>query len=352
MTKSPSKAPKFTETAEESQGVKRPVDYLVSEKKNLKFISTGCTVLNCALGGGLALGRMANIVGDKSTAKSALANEIIINFLMAYPKGRAGYRETEAAFDRDYAAAMGMPVDKVDFGNPEEPLMTAEAFIRDLDLFVDDQKRADNSGVYILDSFDALSDEAELEADIAKGTYGTAKSKLTSSMFRRLARRIEASEVSLIIVSQVRENINAMFGERYRRSGGKALDFYASQIIWLAHIKTLKKTVNKVERPYAITITAKIKKNKVGLPLREATFDYIFGYGVDDLLASLNWLKAVNRLGAAGYKVNDYKELLESIAEMNDEEYHKTQQAVATVVKEVWREIETSFLPVRQKYKW
>ncbi len=319
--------------------------YFTSAKVNLQFVSTGCTLLDCALGGGFVLGRIANIVGDKSTAKTALATEALINFMMAYPEGVAAYRDSEAAFDLPYAEAMGLPSDKVEFGIP---INTVEDFERDFDAFLDKQLKERKPGIYVLDSLDALSDEAEMEQDIGKGTYGQGKAKQTSRLFRTLKHKIEQSKVLLVIVSQVRENIGVSFGEKYRRSGGKALDFYASQIMWLAHIGQLKKTVNKVERPYGIKVKASIKKNKVALPFRTAEFSFIFGYGVEDLKACVDWLKEVNRLKDAN--IEDYKEYIEKIDDMTSEQYRKEQALIASITKQVWADVETTFLPKRSKY--
>lgn len=348
--------PAVVEESEEPDEAEQPAteaeNYLISDKANIEFFSSGCTVLDCALGGGWALGRMVNVVGDKSTAKTGLVIEAQNNFIMKFPTGRPAYRESEGAFDKGYAKVMGMPVDRIDFGNEEEPIHLVEDFIRDYEAFVDDRRSTGEAGLYGLDSFDALSDSSEIESDIAKGSYGTTKAKMSSALFRRVTKKMEGSRSCLMIVSQVRENINAMFGERYKRSGGKALDFYASQIVWLAHIKTLTRTIKKVERPYGITIHAKVKKNKVGLPLREAVFDYMFGYGIDDLGATFRWLKDVNRLEAAGFKLKDYPDLARCFTEMSEDEYHKTAREAAVVVKEFWREIEKTFLPTKAKYRW
>lgn len=307
-----------------------------------QFVSTGCTVLDCALGGGFPLGRIVNIVGDKSTAKTALATETITNFLRQY-KGKAAYRDAEAAFDSVYADAMGMPVDQVDFGNPETPLETVEEFSRDLDAFLDQQLKAKEPGIYVLDSLDALSDENELSQDIGKGTYGTAKAKNMSIMFRKMKSKIERAKVLLVVVSQVRDNIGVMFGEKHKRSGGRALDFYASQIMWLSHLETLSKTEAKVKRPYGVRIKAKIKKNKIAFPFRECEFPFIFGYGIEDYIASVEWLLSVGKL-----KSEEAKALLSE--DHDDNTYRAAQVQMAERVRKVWAEIETTFLPARKKY--
>src|SRR5215469_8559513 len=108
--------------------------------KNLKFVNTGCTLLNLVIsalgsGGGWPLGRVVNIVGDKSTGKTLLAEEAMANFLLAYPKGKVYYRESEAAFDTAYAKALGLNTDKVDFGPDGEDSIwsTIEDVFEDLD---------------------------------------------------------------------------------------------------------------------------------------------------------------------------------------------------------------------------
>lgn len=324
--------------------------YFVGDKPGIKFVPSGCTLLDCALGGGWAIGRVANIVGDRSTAKTALATEAITNFLLEYPKGVAAYRDTEAAFDVSYAQAMGIPIEKIDFGS-DDPLLTVEDFAKDFDKFLEARLKDEEPGIYVLDSLDALSDDAEMESEIGKATYGMAKAKGLSTFFRKTARKIERSNVLLLVVSQVRDNIGVTFGEKYKRSGGKAMDFYCSQVLWLANIKTIAKTINKVERPIAVAIKAKVKKNKVGLPFRDAQFLFKFGYGVEDLGASINWLLEVGRTKDINLNPAEAKEYLASLETMTNDEYRQELTNTSKVVKQVWAEIETTFLPTRRKYQ-
>lgn len=307
-----------------------------------EFVSTGCAKLDCDLGGGYVLGRIANIVGDKSTAKTAMATEAVINFLKQYPDGHAFYRESEAAFDSDYAESMGLPLDKVDFGDPAKPVTTVEDFARDLGAFVGQRLATKTPGIYILDSLDALSDEAEMERDIGKGSYGTQKAAKMSELFRTLARRLEQTRVLLIVISQVRDKIGVMFGEKHTRSGGRALDFYATHIFWLHKIKDLKRTVRGLERSYGVIINAKIKKNKVGVPGRECEMEFHWNYGIEDFLTSYNWLQKIKRLPERYTKL-DYED-------MTDDEYRSITKEIASDVKVAWSEIEDEFKPVRKKY--
>lgn len=306
-----------------------PQSYFLSEKPDLSFVPSGCTLLDCALGNGYPIGRVVNIVGDRSTAKTGLAMEAIINFMKAYPTGLAAYRETEAAFDKGYAEAMGLPIKEVDFG-PSEPLNTVEDFARDFDKFLDARIKTKTPGIYVLDSLDALSDEAEMERDIGKGSYQMEKAKMLSTFFRKSAAKIEKAKVLLLIISQVRDNVGALFGEKHKRSGGRALDFYSTITLWLSHIETLTKTINKVKRPIGIMIKAKCKKNKIALPFREAQFSYLFGYGIKDEEASLEWLDSIGRL--------------------DDITVDSTADEIKAAVKKVWAEVEQSFLPQKAKY--
>lgn len=324
--------------------------YFTDEKPNYKFVSTGCTKLDCDLGGGLALGRITNIVGDKSTAKTAMATEAVINFIKNYPGGVPAYRDAEAAYDKPYAQAMGLSIEMVDFGDEDKPLITVEDFARDFEKYLNARIKDKKPGIYVLDSLDSLSDEAEMEREFGKASYGMGKAKGLSEFFRRgMARKIEQTNVLLLIVSQVRENIGVMFGEKYRRAGGKALDHYASQIIWLAlRGAPLKKQLNKIERVVGVPIRAKIKKNKVGLSFREADFNFIFAYGIDDLESSVRWLGEVGKWPQS----EDFppKEYLAEVAKLPDDEYNEEVQKMAKQVKQVWGEVETSFLPRRSKY--
>jgi len=254
---------------------------------NTEFIPTGSTLLDLAIGGGWASGRVFNIVGDKSSGKTLLAIECYANFHRMYPKGRMRYGEAEAAFDDEYAQTLGFP-DCVE--KPEKPLETVEDFYKDLQEF----SSKPGPSLYILDSLDALSDEAEKGRDIAaENTYGTGKAKKMSELFRRLVQSLSANNCTLGVISQVRENIGVTFGESKSRSGGKALDFYSSQIVWLAEIEKLKRTYKEQERVVGVAVKAKVKKCKVGLPFREAEFKIIFGYGIDDQISILDWLASL-----------------------------------------------------------
>lgn len=325
----------------------------MAAEKGLPFVSSGCGLLDCGLGGGYVLGRVANIVGDKSTGKTLQTIETGINFLRQYDDGLLRYVEAESAFDDEYAAALGWPVERVDRPAPGE-IRTVEAFFRDVKETI---KRLDGRPcLYIIDSLDALSSEAELKRDFGEATYGQEKAKMMSEGFRKLIDDINTSRMLLLVVSQVRDNIGAMFGETKTRSGGKALDFYASQIIWLADLGKIKRTVNGIERVVGLKIKANIKKNKVGAAHRTAEYPIIFGYGIDDVQAGLEWLLA--NTGKAGHPLLDELRITKSGVtaacqrwrDQGGPEVAALRARIANDVAVLWNEIERSVLPKASKY--
>lgn len=319
-------------------------NYFAAPKKDMKFISTGCKVLDLAMGGGWVEGRISNIVGDKATAKTLLCIEAAANFAMKYPKGNIYYRESEAAFDEKYAEALGMPMSRVDFG--EKPA-TVEDFFEDLTAIA---KGAKQPALYILDSLDALSDRAEMDREIDQGSYGASKAKKMSELFRRTVRSVEKSQVTVIIVSQIRDSIGAMFGRKTTRSGGRALDFYASLVLYLTYTGRMTRTKHGVTRPVGISVKAMVDKNKVSLPYREAEFEVRFGYGIDDAAACLNFLKNVNSLKEVGVTKEEIKDKARQLLKLSTEEYAAEMKKIHEVTERRWFEIEEAFMPPRSKY--
>lgn len=364
-----------------------------SEKEGLEFVSAGCAVLDSALGGGWCLGRVANIVGDKSAGKTLLAIEACANFHRQYPDGYIRYNEAEAAFDEAYAAALGMPVQAVDFKGAaidpkdEEKFRELSAVLADRGADDRDKTRAEaalkklkskgvgqasntiealyadvlrvleqNPGrpiLYIIDSLDALSDDAEQEREMGDASYGGSKPKKMGEMFRRLVDRIENQRMLFIVVSQLRDKLNVTFGEKQTRSGGKALDYYASHIVWLAEIGKIKRTMAGIERIVGVNVKARVKKNKVGLPFRECEYPILFGYGVDDLTANVEWLievKCDKRLEELEVSKAGYKVRIHNLRNKGGQEVRDFRAKLNEIVFAEWQRIETGFLPQSSKY--
>ena len=320
--------------------------YFASPQKSIDFISSGCAVLDMVLGGGYPVGRMCNIIGDKSTGKTLLAIEACANFIKKYPESTIRYVESEAAFDEEYAQALGMPIENIQF--PED-VVTVEDWYNDLVSTLAGLGK-DEPCLYILDSLDALSDDTEQKRKIEDIDFPR-KPKQIGALFRRLVRQMKQKKMLLIIISQVRDNIGVTFGERHTRTGGRAMDFYASQCLWLAHKGMIKQTRRGIERVTGVTIKAKCKKNKVGLPHRDCEFDIRFGYGVDDLSANLFWLQTTKTLDEVDLpKDMTQTKLKDHIKKIDDKEHRKLRRKSDRAVRKVWPDIETEFLPTRKKY--
>ncbi len=313
-------------------------------REEVHFLPTGCSMLDLCIGGGWAEGRIINIVGDKSVGKTLIGGiEACAQFAKKHDVKRIRYVEAESAFDEEYAESMGMPAG-VDYNREID---TVEAWYEDIDKWLDKNTKNEPC-MYILDSLDALSDAAEMERDMEKGSYGGEKAKKLSQFFRRLVRKLAEKNCTLIIISQIRDKMNVMFGETKTRSGGRALDFYASQIVWLVELGKIKVAVRTIDRIIGVEVRAKCRKNKVGTAQRECDFIMRFGYGVDDEITMLNWLKDVKEIDAKEWSAQ--KELVKDLREKQD---RKGLLAIRSDLKakctKIWYEIEEAVsLPMRK----
>lgn len=313
-----------------------------------QFIGSGSTLLDLALGGGWAIGRTFNIVGDKSTGKTLLAIEAFANFKKQYPHGRMRYAEAESAFDDAFAEQLGFPQEVT---KPDELLITVEQFRDDLYKFANEDS---NPCIYILDSLDALSDDAEqekwtahIEGKKEKGSMGAQKAKEMSELFRNINKKLLNCAVG--IVSQIRDNVGATWGETKTRSGGRALDFYATHVVWLQDLGKEYRSVKEEQRAVGLKVGSKVKKNKIGFPFREADYSILFGYGIDDEYSMLDWLKSVKEINEKYYKEID--SLLTT--SRNKRDFVKLKEIREILVADatrVWKEIDAKLAPPIRKY--
>ena len=316
-------------------------------KPAVSFIPSGGTMLDLVLGGGWAEGRVSNIVGDRSAGKTLLAIEACANFAALHGAANIRYAEAEAAFDISYARTMGMP-EGVSYTDEEAPVRTVEDLNRDITQFLAKQNGRDPC-LYILDSLDALSDDAEMGRELGEATYGTGKAKAMSELFRRQTAAFRDKKCSFIVISQIRDKIGVTFGETKTRSGGRALDFYCSQVVWLAEIKKLERTVTGVKRMVGVQVEVRNKKNKVGKPFRRAEFSILFNYGIDDELSMLDWL--AKNGGAAPADLKELGRLLTTArTARNRAEITNIWHTLNQLTTKRWNEIENALEPPMRKY--
>jgi len=327
-------------------------------EKEQDYITSGCTVFDCALGGGWAARRMINIVGDNSTGKTLLAIELTANFARAFPQGAIKYAEAEEAFDHSYGRCVGLPSSRVEFlSSPHEHgVMLVEDVYKWLDEAADWCNKKKQPLLFILDSLDAVSSRQEMARDINDDSYGTERAKKVGEAVRKVNAKASKAGVTIVIISQTRAKIGVTFGATKTRSGGAALDFYASQIVWLSEIKLLKKTIRKIERPVGKVIRIRVRKNKAGLPNRELELPLIYGYGIDDMMAHAEFLdKAIGfddpRIASLGLVKSTYKETITRLRDSPGPIRGNAKALLSEVTEEAWNEIETRFIPKRGKYE-
>ena len=274
-----------------------------------KHLSTGCTLTDLVLGGGAGMGfalkKVHNVVGDSSSGKTFLAMETIAANHYQSPKHfKWNFDDGEEGNTFDTKKLYGFEAVREDVDLKSK---TVEEFDVNVRRFVRKKcHRPTSHGAYFIDSLDGLSDadkeeraderykQAEAGKDVKDaGTYGVATPKfLSQEFFKTKTSEFAQSNASLIIVSQVRENINAgLFGKKLKRNGGKALDFYAHTVCWLATIKKIKKKdCNGVEQHVGTITELKTTKSKTPRPYRSCRFIFFFDYGIDNIGTNLHYL--------------------------------------------------------------
>lgn len=301
-------------TTSKKQVVAQIKSTVLSPKKKMdtaSLISSGVDMLDLALGGGYPTKRIINIVGDTTTGKTLLATETLACIKHKHPKKMNWfYDDVEERYSFNTKKMYAFDILKKD----QENSYTIEDFEKRFKTKL--EKNENGLFVYVLDSFDMLSSEAELKRDKKKGekgTYNLEKQKELGVFFRTRKKEIKKNNCMLFIISQVRVNIGIMFGSKYYRTGGKALDHMASVILWLAEVEKHKKK----GRTVGVTVKARITKVGNDRPFRECYIDIIFDYGVDNISSNLCFLYDLRtEKGKLKEKVNTEKRLA-----WNDKDY-------------------------------
>ena len=254
---------------------------------NVEAIPTGSLALDAALGiGGVPKGRIIEIYGLESSGKTTLALHIVAQAQKR--GGEVAFVDAEHALDPDYAARIGVDIDSMLVSQPD----TGEQALEITDALV----RSGAVDVVVVDSVAALTPRAEIEGEMGD-TFVGLQARLMSQALRKLAGNISKTNCVVIFINQLRMKIGVMYGNPETTTGGNALKFYASVRIDIRRTEAIKNGTEIVGN----RTRAKIVKNKVAPPFKEAIFDIMYGEGISkwgELVDLAVQLDLINKSGS------------------------------------------------------
>ena len=263
--------------------------------EEVEVIPTGSIALNAALGvGGYPKGRIIEIYGPESSGKTTLAIHAIAE--AQKNGGIAAFIDAEHAFDRFYAAKLGVNIDELLISQPDNGEQALE--------IADQLIRFSAIDIIVIDSVAALTPKAEIEGDMGDNKVGL-QARLMSQALRKLTSSISKTNTTCIFINQLREKIGVMFGNPETTTGGNALKFYASVRMDIRRVTTLKDG----DTPIGNQVRVKVVKNKVAPPFRKAEFEISFGEGINHVaeLVDLGTELGILKKSGSWYSYEDAK---------------------------------------------
>jgi RecA/RadA recombinase len=327
------------------------------------FFSTGCSTMNLALSGmakqgGWARARVLNLVGDRSAGKTAVALEAAFSYFKTIHKIKSSiwqpvkkfhvvYNNAEGVMDFDIPYMYGQKFfDKVDWIRSPNIQHFGRDYFRRVDKLKDG-----HSLLYILDTLDFLKSKEFLVAfaesvtkdENQKGGYDLEKQKYLSGFFATTSEFLDNNEkdATLMILSQIRDKIGVVFGKKQMRTGGRAFGHAIHQEAWLKEIKKLRATRYSEQKVYGIRSEVRVEKNKCAKPFREAQFQILYDYGIDNVNSLIDYVYGSKKIKFDGQKFskkkfvkfiedNNYEKMLEEKAEIK---WTKVEEAFGKDIK-------------------